>query len=72
MELAKKEAEKYQSWANEKGKKTTTKKTVRKEMLPEWLSMDYSQKEESEQTEHVDVEQKRRELKELLQKYGNE
>ncbi|WP_027410197.1 replication initiation and membrane attachment family protein [Anoxybacteroides tepidamans] len=70
MELAKKEAEKYQSWANEKGKKTT-KKVVRKEMLPEWLNMDYSQKE-TEPNEQIDLEQKRRELEERLKKYRNE
>ncbi|MCZ0754883.1 replication initiation and membrane attachment family protein [Anoxybacillus sp. J5B_2022] len=70
MELAKKEAKKYQSWASEKEKKPA-RKTVRKEMLPDWLNMDYSQKE-SEQTEASDLEMKRRELEERLKKYRNE
>ncbi|ANB62322.1 replication initiation and membrane attachment family protein [Anoxybacteroides amylolyticum] len=69
MELAKKEAQKYQSWATDKEKKPA-RKTVRKEMLPDWLNMDYSQKE-SEQTPS-DLEAKRRELEERLKKYRNE
>lgn len=69
MELAKKEAQKYQSWAIDKEKKPA-RKTVRKEMLPDWLNMDYSQKE-SEQTPS-DLEAKRRELEERLKKYRNE
>lgn len=70
MELAKKEANKYQSWASEKEKKTT-RKVVRKEMLPDWLNMDYSQKE-TDTNEEVDIEKKRRELEERLKKYRNE
>ncbi|MDE8562909.1 replication initiation and membrane attachment family protein [Anoxybacillus rupiensis] len=70
MELAKKETKKYQSWATGKEKKTV-QKTVRKEMLPEWLNMDYSQKE-SGTSEEVNLEQKRRELEERLKKYRNQ
>lgn len=70
MELAKKEVKKYQSWANEKEKKPA-KKVIRKEMLPDWLNMDYSQKE-TDTNEEVDVEKKRRELEERLKKYKNE
>ncbi|MBA2873771.1 replication initiation and membrane attachment family protein [Thermaerobacillus caldiproteolyticus] len=72
MELAKREAKKYQSWANEKEKKTS-KKVVRKEMLPDWLNMDYSQNgSETTEEQAVDVEEKRRELEERLKKYRNE
>jgi replication initiation and membrane attachment protein len=72
MELAKREAKKYQSWANEKEKKVN-KKVIRKEMLPDWLNMDYSQNEsETKQEQDVDLEEKRRELEERLKKYRNE
>jgi replication initiation and membrane attachment protein len=72
MELAKREAKKYQSWANEKEKKVN-KKVIRKEMLPDWLNMDYSQNEsETNQEQDVDLEEKRRELEERLKKYRNE
>jgi replication initiation and membrane attachment protein len=69
MELAKQEAKTYQSWADEKSKRTN-RKTVRKELLPEWLNMDYSQSDE--QDNEIDIEEKRRELEERLKKYRDE
>ncbi|BDG37068.1 DnaD domain protein [Parageobacillus sp. VR-IP] len=69
MELAKQEAKTYQSWADEKSKRTN-RRTVRKELLPEWLNMDYSQSDE--QDNEVDIEEKRRELEERLKKYRDE
>lgn len=54
-----------------KKKKKPAKKVIRKEMLPDWLNMDYSQKE-TDTNEEVDVEKKRRELEERLKKYKNE
>jgi replication initiation and membrane attachment protein len=74
MELAKQEAREYQNWAKEKGKtQKSRKKVIRKEMLPEWLNMDYSQKEgESKEEISHDLEEKRRELEERLKKYRDE
>jgi len=74
MELAKQEAREYQKWASEKEKsQKSRKKVIRKEMLPDWLNMDYSQKEsEGKEEPAYDLELKRRELEERLKKYGEE
>jgi replication initiation and membrane attachment protein len=74
MELAKREAREYQSWANEKGKTSKNrKKVIRKELLPDWLNMDYSQKENDSAEEKThDLEEKRRELEEKLKKYRDD
>ncbi|ALF11775.1 replication initiation and membrane attachment family protein [Parageobacillus thermoglucosidasius] len=71
MELAKRETKTYQSWAKEKDKKTS-RKVVRKELLPEWLNMDYSQNDDQDNDENINIEEKRRELEERLKKYRDE
>jgi len=43
----------------------TMRKPIRKEIVPDWLNMDYSQPEEDD----FDIEQARRELEERLKKY---
>ncbi|KYD12497.1 MULTISPECIES: helix-turn-helix domain-containing protein [Saccharococcus] len=56
----------YQRPASSSDAKTLGKAAVRKEMIPDWLNMDYSQNE----TESIDdFEQKRKELEERLKKY---
>jgi replication initiation and membrane attachment protein len=45
---------------------------VRKELLPEWLNMDYSQNDDQDKEENINIEEKRRELEERLKKYRNE
>jgi replication initiation and membrane attachment protein len=73
MELAKREAREYQKWASEKEKaQKGRKKVIRKELLPDWLNMDYSQKESESKEEVHDLEAKRRELEEKLKKYRDD
>jgi replication initiation and membrane attachment protein len=73
MELAKREAREYQKWASEKEKaQKGRKKVIRKELLPDWLNMDYSQKESESKEEEHDLEAKRRELEEKLKKYRDD
>jgi len=43
-------------------------KPVRKELVPDWLKMDYSQSEDDD----FDIEQARQELEERLKKYRDE
>ena len=45
---------------------------MRKELLPEWLNMDYSQSDDQDKDENIDIEEKRRELEERLKKYRDE
>ncbi|CAG9611457.1 Replication initiation and membrane attachment protein [Bacillus rhizoplanae] len=74
MSLAKEENRQYQEWAETKKKGKTTKKTVRKELVPDWLK---EQAEESEQLAeqsnrsegHEKLEEERKKLEEELKKY---
>ncbi|SFA54639.1 hypothetical protein SAMN05192569_105323 [Parageobacillus thermantarcticus] len=59
----------YQRPASSSDAKTLGKAAVRKEIVPDWLNMDYSQQESSIDEELHDLEQKRRELEERLRKY---
>jgi DNA-binding Lrp family transcriptional regulator len=62
----KKGMETYQRPVSSLDTKNLKKAVIRKEMLPDWLNMDYSQSE-SETVD--DFEQKRKELEERLKKY---
>jgi replication initiation and membrane attachment protein DnaB len=50
-------------------KEQTIGKQVRKELIPDWLKMDYNQPKDDE---YFDIEQARRELEERLKKYRDE
>ena len=52
MALAKEENRQYQEWAETKKKGRTSKKTVRKEMVPDWL------KEEPKRTRERNCEKR--------------
>ncbi|WP_459500245.1 replication initiation and membrane attachment family protein [Bacillus sp. C1] len=76
MALAKEENRQYQEWAETKKKGRTPKKTVRKEMVPDWLKEET--KEQTKELEKNDVsvaenpsklEDERKRLEEELKKY---
>lgn len=69
MELAKHEQKQYQNWTEMKQtKRSTSKKAIRKEMVPGWLQ---GKKEETKEEESavVDFEEEKRKLAEELQQY---
>jgi biotin operon repressor len=67
----KKGMETYRRPALSSNAESLNKAAVRTEMLPDWLNMDYSRKENLAEEENLhDLEQKRRELEEKLKKYS--
>ncbi|MGG2095161.1 replication initiation and membrane attachment family protein [Bacillus sp. S13(2024)] len=76
MALAKEENRQYQEWAETKKKGRTSKKLVRKEMVPDWLKEE-AEEESKEQSEDrasskenpSKLEEERKRLEEVLKKY---
>lgn len=74
MSLAKEENRQYQEWAEAKKKGKPTKKTVRTELVPDWLKEQAEEsKELAEQSNrsegHEKLEEERKKLEEELRKY---
>ncbi|MGG0236985.1 replication initiation and membrane attachment family protein [Bacillus rhizoplanae] len=76
MALAKEENRQYQEWAETKKKGRTSKKIVRKEMVPDWLkeeakeeSKEQSQDRASSKENPSKLEEERKRLEEVLKKY---
>ncbi|AAU15948.1 DnaD domain protein [Bacillus cereus] len=76
MALAKEENRQYQEWAETKKKGRTSKKTVRKEMVPDWLKEEPKEKEKetvkkdaSAEKGASTLEDERKRLEEVLKKY---
>ncbi|MEI4829564.1 replication initiation and membrane attachment family protein [Bacillus sp. FJAT-53711] len=76
MALAKEENRQYQEWAETKKKGRTSKKLVRKEMVPDWLkeeakeeSKEQSQDRASSKENPSKLEEERKRLEEVLKKY---
>lgn len=70
MGLAKEENRQYQEWAETKKKGKTTKKTVRKELVPDWLKEQTEDSEPSHRSEEQgNLEEERKKLEEELKKY---
>jgi replication initiation and membrane attachment protein len=76
MALAKEENRQYQEWAETKKKGRTSKKIVRKEMVPDWLkeeakeeSKEQSQDRTSSKENPSKLEEERKRLEEVLKKY---
>ncbi|WP_020062437.1 replication initiation and membrane attachment family protein [Bacillus sp. 123MFChir2] len=68
--LAKEENRQYQEWAEIKKKGKTTKKTVRKELVPDWLKEQTEDSEPSHRSEEQGkLEEERKKLEEELKKY---
>ncbi|MFY4774641.1 replication initiation and membrane attachment family protein [Metabacillus sp. RGM 3146] len=73
MELAKKEQQQYMEWAEAKNKPAQRRKSVRKEMLPDWLKTEEGKEQESstETNAKDDFELERQKLAERIKKYKN-
>ncbi|WP_242219735.1 replication initiation and membrane attachment family protein [Bacillus cereus group sp. BfR-BA-01380] len=70
MGLAKEENRQYQEWAETKKKGRATKKTVRKELVPDWLKEQTEDSEPSHRSEEQGkLEEERKKLEEELKKY---
>lgn len=76
MALAKEENRQYQEWAETKKKGRTAKKTVRKEMVPDWLKEESKEEEKepvkndvSAKKDASTLEDERKRLEEVLKKY---
>ena len=70
MGLAKEENRQYQEWAETKKKGKTAKKTVRKELVPDWLKEQTEDSEPSQRSEEQgNLEEERKKLEEELKKY---
>jgi replication initiation and membrane attachment protein len=76
MALAKEENRQYQEWAETKKKGRTAKRTVRKEMVPDWLKEEPKEQAEETVKNDISVEKKastlddeRKRLEEVLKKY---
>ncbi|WP_026693694.1 replication initiation and membrane attachment family protein [Peribacillus kribbensis] len=69
MELAKSEHRQYQSWASEKKtKKSTGKKPIRTEIVPDWLKNEDMNENQKEQPDG-ELEERKRKLEERLKKF---
>ena len=76
MALAKEENRQYQEWAETKKKGHTSKKTVRKEMVPDWLKEQSKEQPKEQPKELTNVagkssklEEERKKLEAELKKY---
>lgn len=73
MDLAKREHKQYQKWTESKQtKRSTTKKSVRKEKVPDWLQNKKEEKKEPVKEEIptvLDFEEEKRKLEEELKQY---
>ncbi|MCP1125451.1 replication initiation and membrane attachment family protein [Bacillus sp. 3103sda1] len=76
MALAKEENRQYQEWAETKKKGRTSKKLVRKEMVPDWLKEEAKEESKGQSQDRVSskenpskLEEERKRLEEVLKKY---
>ncbi|MGG2064105.1 replication initiation and membrane attachment family protein [Bacillus sp. S14(2024)] len=76
MALAKEENRQYQEWAETKKKGRTSKKLVRKEMVPDWLKEEAEEESKEQSQDHASskenpskLEEERKRLEEVLKKY---
>lgn len=70
MTLAKKEQQQYMEWAETKNKPAQNRKTVRKEMLPDWLKENQAAENRPEEANTEDAfELERQKLAERIKKY---
>ncbi|MBM7701251.1 replication initiation and membrane attachment family protein [Metabacillus iocasae] len=67
MKLAKSEHKDYQNWAENKQQKTTSKKIVRKEMVPDWLKQESEEQEVKKPAASQTFEEEKRKLKQELE-----
>lgn len=67
MVIAKNEHKEYQNWAESKQTATKKQRTVRKEMVPDWLKEESEEKKKPQsQKEDLDFEEEKRKLEEEL------
>lgn len=71
IDVAKKEHQKYMDWAKSKDQPSSSKRIIRKEKLPEWLTNNEEAQQEPDEMDQESFEREKRELEEWIKNYNS-